>query len=150
MTVTNSEELKESFEAIKVKLKGSRVRRVDQIINPVILECDYESKTATVRYNFEEFMSNYSGNMHGGFSSLIMDSGMGWLSCAYIGEIVNTISLNVSYEKPVAPAEHVIGKFRIKDIKRHVIFTEGCLIDPNNPDGELVHADGIYYRLENR
>jgi acyl-coenzyme A thioesterase PaaI-like protein len=145
--ITNSRELKTQLESLIAGLEDVHRGKIDGMLEPKILSCDYEGRSAIIRYRFYNWMTNYGGSVHGGFSSLLLDSGIGWLASCYLGgEGVSAISLNIAFSKPVIPDEYLLVKAQLTDIKHRLVFGEGAIYRASEPEKKLVTGSVILYR----
>ncbi len=86
------------------------------------LDFDYDRNSGLVSTSvvFEEYMQGYSGIIHGGFISMLLDEVMA-KSCLYNGYVSVTAKLNVRFIKPVGVGERIYFFGKIESLKGKVI-----------------------------
>lgn len=76
---------------------------------PRFVACDFEKGTADIAYTVMEWELNPMDLIHGGMTSTALDTAMGMLVHYYMQKTVVTVTMNVSFLKPI----HMGDTFRI-------------------------------------
>lgn len=91
---------------------------------------------------------SYPSTLHGGISSAILDETIGRAICAFYGDMVwgVTLELNIKYRKPVPYEIELKALARITSDRGRIFEGEGGLY---LPDGDIaVEARGIYMKRQ--
>lgn len=108
--------------------------------------CDFETKTLWLSFPVEEYMRNPAGVMHGGAVAGAMDITMGSLTFYMCGEhLTPTISMNVSYERPIATGKRMIVEARCYSCGRTMAYAAARAWMEDQPDKIVASASGTYY-----
>lgn len=76
----------------------------------VVTAFDYEEQTLTAEYESDEWMQNAAGAMHGGMQAVCTDMTTGALAGILCDSFAATVSLSVSYLKPVPSSGTLVIK----------------------------------------
>ena len=114
---------------------------------PRIVSCDPETPAVTVSFPVLPWELNGNGVVNGGVSATMMDATMGTLSYAISGGFTPTISLNLSYLRPVPAEGTMLVRATATMAGRTVICVSGELWDEREPDRLLVTAQGVFRNM---
>ena len=71
------------------------------MLEPELVCCDFEKRSALIRYRKKDWEKNHRGEMHGGAAASMFDVAMGITISAFTGgENVTTTDLHVSFIRP--------------------------------------------------
>lgn len=103
--------------------------RILDKLSPVFVSCNAAAQEACVRFFVEDWMCNVKGTLHGGMIATMLDNSMGLLTRALYGDgaQISTISLNVSYLRPVLPGAAVTVTVRAEKFGRNIAFLYAAL-----------------------
>ena len=108
--------------------------------------CDFSSKTLTLSFPVEEYMRNPAGVMHGGAVAGAMDIAMGSLTFYLSGEYLTpTISLNVSYERPIATGKRMYVEASCFSCGKTMAYAASKAWMEGQPEKIVASASGTYY-----
>lgn len=93
------------------------------------------------------WMQNPIGLLHGGIISTILDQGMGMLAHCMIpeGGFAPSISLNVSYVRPMHTGKRVLLKIHVESATRTLIHMRAEAYEAERPEKLCVTGTGVYY-----
>ncbi|MGN0135305.1 hotdog domain-containing protein [Anaerotignum sp.] len=77
-------------------------------MDPRFVSCDFEKGTVDMAFDVQEWELNPEDILHGGITSTALDTSMGMLALYYthlIAPTVVTVTMNVSYLKPITPGD---------------------------------------------
>ena len=98
--VKSQEQLEEQFKIIETFFRDKDTSLSAQL-EPEVISCDYEKRTALIRYQKLDWELNHRGEMHGGATATMFDLSMGMTVSAFAGgENVTTTDITVSYIRP--------------------------------------------------
>lgn len=117
-------------------------------LQPKIEHCDPAGPSLLVSFPVLPWELNVNGVLNGGISATMLDAAMGTLSYAISGGFTPTISLNVSYLRPVPGEGTVMVRATATMAGRSVICLNGELYDARDPDRLLATAQGVFRNLE--
>lgn len=100
---------------------------------------DPETKTIKTDVIFPDHFQGWSGVVHGGLVSTVLDEIM-VKSTAFEGYICVTAEIFVKFKKPVLTGNRYLAIGRISEIKRKLIFAEGQIMDPDKQVVALAKA----------
>lgn len=95
----------------------------------------------------ERWMQNIDGVVHGGFCATIADHAMGIVAnCAKTGALVApTVSLQLSFHRPVPPEQPLLVKVRIISATRQLIHTGATAVCPNGQEHVYFTATATFF-----
>ena len=100
MEIKTQEQLEKQFKVIEDFFRY-RDTSLSNKIEPKVIECDLEKRTALIRYEKKDWEKNHRGEMHGGAAAIMFDVAMGMTISAFAGgENVTTTDISVSYIRP--------------------------------------------------
>lgn len=70
-------------------------------MEPCFVGCDFEKGTSELAYTVLDWELNPEDMIHGGITSTALDTSMGMLAHYYMQKTVVTITINVSFLKPI-------------------------------------------------
>lgn len=88
-----------------------------------VVDFDYDAQTITIEFKCEEWMQNAAGYVHGGMQAVCTDQTTGCLAAVLCDSFAATVSLSMSYLRPV-PAK---GTLVIKAYAVHLGRTNAHL-----------------------
>lgn len=97
---------------------------------------NHETRTEVT---FPEHFQGWSGVVHGGLVSTVLDEIMVKSTTAE-GYVCVTAEITVKFKKPVFTSSRYVATGKISDIKRKLIFTEGKIMDVNKQVVALAKA----------
>ena len=139
----------ELFAARAAQLKA-RLAEEDTIysrLQPHIVSCDAETPAITVSFPILPWELNGNGVVNGGISATMLDAVMGTLSYAISGGFTPTISLNISYLRPVPAEGTMVVRAEATMVGRTVICVSGALWDQRDPARLLATAQGVFRNM---
>ena len=89
-----------------------------------------------------------NGLMHGGFSMMMMDEAFYYVCKAGLGLDVVTIYLNTNFTSPAILGHKLAAEAWLTDRQGKKIFMEGHIIDMDNDNKVVVHADAMYMAVD--
>lgn len=89
---------------------------------------DPETKEMTTSVTFPEHFQGWSGVVHGGLVSTVLDEIMVKSTTAE-GYVCVTAEISIKFKKPVFTGNQYTVTGKITEIKRKLIFTEGKIMD---------------------
>jgi uncharacterized protein (TIGR00369 family) len=114
-------EMKKEIENIVKSHFSDKENVLLNMLNPVFVDCDYSSKSVTVKYKAEKWNMNTGGSMHGGIISTAFDNCFGMLAHYFSKKMVTTVDLNVRFLKPVLLGDDLIIKAKADHVGRTLI-----------------------------
>ena len=100
MEIKTQEQLEKQFKVIEDFFRY-RDTSLSNKIEPKVIACDLEKRTALIRYEKKDWEKNHRGEMHGGAAAIMFDVAMGMTISAFAGgENVTTTDISVSYIRP--------------------------------------------------
>ena len=94
---------------------------------------------------FKKYMQGYSGVVHGGFISMILDEIMA-KACIQKGIVAVTVQFEVRSRKPIHVQEEMIFFGRITEQRGRKIRTESRCVDAENR--AMATASAIFLQVE--
>lgn len=100
------------------------LKTISGMVNPVFVSCSAEDRCWVSSLPVEEWMSNVSGQLHGGLAAVAADYCMGVLARCLSGEPngVSTTNLQISYLRPVGIGVPLMIEARAHRIGRHLAY----------------------------
>ncbi len=92
---------------------------------------DADQDEMSTRYVFMRYMQGYSGVVHGGFISMILDEVMA-KACIHRGAIAVTVQFEVRFRKPVHVQEEMSFYGKVAEQRGKKIRTESRCVDVEN------------------
>ena len=117
---------------------------------PHFESCDYAAGTYTCSFSMCKEYANPSGVvLHGGLTGLLFDTAMGHLATFYSAVMTPTISLSVSYLRPIPVDRPVFVCARMDKPGSIVHYLSAELYTADAPDKILAPASGVYLAKKN-
>ena len=108
--------------------------------------CDFSTKTLVLAFPVEPYMRNPAGVMHGGAVAGAMDITMGSLTFYMSGEFITpTITINVSYERPVAVGKRLMVEAVCFSCGKTMAYAAAKAWMEDAPAKIVASANGTYY-----
>lgn len=108
--------------------------------------CNFEKKTLLVSFEVTDAMRNPMGVMHGGAVAGALDITMGSLTFYCSGEFITpTISMNVSYERPIATGKRLFVEATCLSCGRTMAYATARGWMEGAPEKIVCSAAGTYY-----
>ena len=148
--------LSESIEERQVRMEAVLPARAKHVredlagtinswLAPVFESCDAESGTYTCSFAMRKEYANPSGVvLHGGLTAVLFDSAMGHLSRFYAGGMTPTISLNLSYLRPVPVDRPIFIRSHMDKPGSLANYLSAVAYTADAPDKILATATGVY------
>ena len=70
-------------------------------MEPRFVSCDFEKGTSEIAYTVMDWELNPEDMIHGGITSTALDTAMGMMAHYYMQKTVVTVTINVSFLKPI-------------------------------------------------
>ena len=100
METKTQEQLEELLGTI-VEFMKQKDPGLSGMLEPELVCCDFEKRSALIRYRKKDWEKNHRGEMHGGAAASMFDVAMGMTISAFLGgENVTTTDLHVSFIRP--------------------------------------------------
>lgn len=116
-------------------------------LQPSVVSCDPETPSILLSFPVLPWELNVNGVVNGGISATMLDATMGTLGYAISGSFTPTISLNVSYLRPVPGEGTLMVRATAAMAGRAVIYLSGELWDTRAPEKLLATAQGVFRNL---
>ena len=112
-----------------------------------LVDCNSEAGSYTLRCKTYPWMRNVAGTLHGGMCATIVDQAMGFISyCVKPGEgTAPTISLQVSYHRPLIPGEDVIVRIQVISVTRSLMSLRCEAALASAPEKLCLSSTGSYF-----
>ena len=111
MSIVSRERALENLEFINNRICDNLPEdNVCRRIKRVVTEFDYDKQTLTAEYVSDGWMQNAAGAMHGGMQALCVDQTTGCLAGLMCDSYAATVSLSMSYLKPVPSSGTLVIK----------------------------------------
>lgn len=108
--------------------------------------CSFEAKTLLLSFPVTDAMRNPMGVMHGGAVAGAMDIAMGILTFYCSGEFITpTISMNVSYERPISTGKRLFVEATCLSCGRTMAYAAARGWLEGAPEKTVCSATGTYY-----
>jgi len=112
----------EEFYSIVQKRISDDESRLNALLNPRPLACDYDAKTSTISYRIQPWQRNPYGDAHGGAIASMFDTSMGitahWISGGFR---TTTVDLMVNYIAPMPCGDDMIVHSKVQKAGRTLI-----------------------------
>ena len=116
---------------------------------PTVEDCDEARRLLTLRYRTYPWMENHLHILHGGVTAMIMDNSMGLAALGLCGRITPTISMTLSYCRPVLAGSDTLVEVQVVAMDDMTAQAAARLYQEGREDS-LVLATGVYYVGEKR
>ena len=116
---------------------------------PTVEDCDGERRSLILRYRTYSWMENHLHILHGGVIAMVMDNSMGLAALGLCGRITPTISMTLSYCRPVLSGPDILAEVRVVALDGATAQATARLYQEGGQDS-LVLASGVYYVGEKR
>ena len=116
---------------------------------PTVEDCDGERRSLILRYRTYPWMENHLHILHGGVIAMVMDNSMGLAALGLCGRITPTISMTLSYCRPVLSGPDILAEVRVVAIDGATAQATARLYQEGGQDS-LVLASGVYFVGEKR
>lgn len=115
-------------------------------LSPRFVRCSFRENCYTIAFPCLDWMSNPGGVTHGGVTAAMLDTAMGGLTYLCAGNRPTpTISMQVSYVRPVPLGGTVHADVRLTSAGRTLAFVTAVLYAPDRPEQALATATGTYH-----
>lgn len=111
---------------------------------PRLVHCHGPSLTVELEYTTKPWTANPMGVVHGGVLATILDTAMGLTCRCLYGHFTPTISMNITYSRPVPIPETIRIRVTVILAGRTTAQLQALLYQPSAPDRILVSAAGVY------
>lgn len=113
-------------------------------LHPVFEACDAQAQSYTCSFDIKPAYANPMGTLHGGIIALILDTAMGQLTHVLAHRKPPTISMNVSYLRPIPTNCPVFVRARMEKLGATVGYVSAKVYTADNPDRILATATASY------
>lgn len=111
---------------------------------PRLVSCDGPSLSVELEYDTKAWTSNPMGIVHGGVLALMLDNAMGLTCYCIYGHFTPTISMNLTYARPVALNETVRLRVTTLLAGGTTAQLQAQIYRPGQEERVLVSATGVY------
>lgn len=112
---------------------------------PHFESCDFASGTYTCSFTMRKEYANPTGVvLHGGLTGVIFDTAMGHLARFYSSHMTPTISLNISYLRPIPVDRPIFIRAHMDKPGTMMHYLSAAAFTADAPDVTLATATGIY------
>lgn len=112
----------EEFYSIVQKRISDDEHRLNALLNPRPLACDYDAGTSTISYRVQPWQRNPYGDAHGGAIASMFDTAMGITAHWMAGGLrTTTVDLMVNYIAPMPCGDDMIVRSRVQKAGRTLI-----------------------------
>lgn len=140
------ETLRGSAEMVSTLYAGT----INGWLAPHFESCDYAARSYTCSFIMRKEYANPSGiALHGGLTGVLFDTAMGHLATFYSGSMTPTISLNISYLRPVPVDRPVFVRVHMDKPGTTVHYLSAEAFTADAPDMILATASGVYLAKTN-
>lgn len=112
---------------------------------PRLISCDGPSLTLELEYDVKPWASNPMGVTHGGVLALMLDNAMGLTCYCLYGHFTPTISMNLTYARPVPLDQTVRLRVTVILVGSTTVQLQAQIFPPDQPRRVMVTATGVYY-----
>jgi len=146
MTETEKTTFLANIAEIERTATDERKNTILGMIKPQVVECDPEQQRITVAYPAMDWERNPHGVIHGGIVSTMFDTAMGIATYAVAGGMTPTISISVSFLRPVPGKGTVLVKAAITKAGRSVLYASAEMYEEGAENTPLATAQGVFHR----
>ena len=114
-------------------------------LSPRLISCDGPSLTLELEYDVKPWASNPMGVTHGGVLALMLDNAMGLTCYCLYGHFTPTISMNLTYARPVPLNQTVRLRVTVTLAGSTTAQLQAQIFPPDQPQRIMVTATGVYY-----
>lgn len=136
--------LRASAKMVREELSGT----INGWMPPIFESCDAQSGTYTCSFAMRKEYANPGGELHGGLTGVLFDTAMGHLSHYYSGHMTPTISLNLSYLRPMPVDRPIFIRSHMDKPGSLVNYISAEAYTADAPDKILATASGVYLSQE--
>ena len=124
------ETIKNLIELTKEQSKNDGLERVEVMMNPQFVKCNYDERTLTLAYDVEKWELNPQNVMHGGIITTAFDNTFGILSHFFSGkQYVTTVELAVHFHKPILLGDRIEITVKASSIGKTILsYTGECVV----------------------
>ena len=112
---------------------------------PRLICCDGHSLTVELEYDTKAWTSNPMGIVHGGILALMLDNAMGLTCYCLYGHFTPTISMNLTYARPVPLNQTVRLRVCVTLAGHSTAQLQAQIFSPAYPQRIMVTATGVYH-----
>lgn len=112
--------MEEKIKYVMARLAGdSSPDRVEKMMKPYFISCNYEEKTLTVGYDVAQWELNPQGVFHGGLTTTAFDNAFGLLTHFFADEtFVTTVEIAVHFHKAIQLGDKLVVNVKATHIGR--------------------------------
>ena len=114
-------------------------------LSPRLISCDGPSLTLELEYDVKPWASNPMGVTHGGVLALMLDNAMGLTCYCLYGHFTPTISMNLTYARPVPLNQTVRLRVTVTLAGSTTAQLQAQIFPSDQPQRVMVTATGVYY-----
>ena len=121
--------------------------RINDMMNPIFVECDAAARSLTVDYPAQDWMLNPRSVAHGGILTTAVDLAMGLLTRYYFrASAIATVQLSVNYLRAVEQGEDIRVRATVERAGGRLCFLK-AVVEKTDGKGPAVSATGVFTRL---
>ena len=102
-----------ALRALEQQVQEEQAGTINSWLCPHFESCDPEGRIYTCSFALRKEYANPGGTLHGGLVGVIFDTAMGHLSALYAGGMTPTVTMNISYLRPVPVDGPVLVRSRL-------------------------------------
>lgn len=102
--------MEERIKYVMARLSGKDAPdRIEKIMNPHFISCNYEEKSLTIAYDVVEWELNPQGVFHGGLTTTAFDNAFGLLTHFFADETyVTTVEISTHFHKAIQLGDRMV------------------------------------------
>ena len=144
--VASQEELERNFAGFTHFCRTHRPGTINAWLTPEPVTCSYDEGWIEVKYHIDGWMGNLLDSVHGGAVAAMFDNAMGSMaSCIANGHPCPTITLQVSFARPLTMGSNVHVRVNLTSGGRTLAYTQARLWEEGAPDRILATASGVFH-----
>ena len=147
MTVlAQNEKLTATFQAVCDHLTHADPNDLYSQIPPTFVSCDAEQNTVVCSFEVKNSFGNPHGNMHCCLIAAMIDSAQGSTIASICGldTHIVTVSLQVSYLKPIFVGQKLFVRVRVQQAGGHIAY---CSAEAWQQEGEIAATTAAVYHI---
>ena len=139
-----------ALRALEQQVQEEQAGTINSWLCPHFESCDPEGRIYTCSFALRKEYANPGGTLHGGLVGVIFDTAMGHLSALYAGGMTPTVTMNISYLRPVPVDGPVLVRSRLDKPGQTINYISAEAFTASAPEKILAPASGAYLALRNK
>ena len=139
-----------ALRALEQQVQEEQAGTINSWLCPHFESCDPEGRIYTCSFALRKEYANPGGTLHGGLVGVIFDTAMGHLSALYAGGMTPTVTMNISYLRPVPVDGPVLVRSRLDKPGQTITSISAEAFPASAPEKILATASGAYLALRNK